>query len=186
MTNIVDNINWSSNWLSSGRPLPVHLEELKLLKFLFKDHCNLRNFCLKSNFLETVVKSCSSNLSWKRPSHALVTRSFYVTNYLWRSGWVTPGTRVTRGDQAERSSEWSVTNERPGVRRCDQSEGSWLWCQGRAWHETCEGGSRVGERRGVTVIVMAVALSQSGEGHQGHQEEIRVRTTSDQVPDMWT
>ena len=32
---------------------------------------------------------------------------------------------------------------------------AWLRCQGRAWHEACEGGSRVGERRGVTVIVMA-------------------------------
>ena len=141
----------------------------------------------RSNFPET-VKSSSSNLLRLRPSHALVTRSFFVTNYLWRSGWVTPGTRVTRGDQAERSPEWSMTNERPGVRSCDQSDSDdpWLRCQGRAWHETCEGGSRVGERRGVTVIVMAVALSQSEEGHRGHQARIRVRTTSDQVPDMCT
>ena len=48
----------------------------------------------------------------KSPSHALVTRSFYVTNYLWRSGWVDTGhTRHTWRPSVVRSSVWSVSDQ---------------------------------------------------------------------------
>ena len=72
-----------------------------------------------------------SYLLW-RSSHAVVTRSFYVTNYLWCSGWRDTGhTRHTWRPSVVRSWEAAPeTNERQGMRSSDQSEGTWLRYQG--------------------------------------------------------
>ena len=72
-----------------------------------------------------------SYLLW-RSSHAVVTRSFYVTNYLWCSGWRDTGhTRHTWRPSVVRSWEAAPeTNERQGMRSSEQSEGAWLRYQG--------------------------------------------------------